>query len=134
MRRVSWTQVLVFGLVALLVFVLGIGVLFLAGGRGMGAMGPGMMGPWGGRGGWCPWCGGMGRFGGGLLGPIVGLTFACLLPLGLLALLVVGGIWLARNVDGGTSQPSNAACPSCGRAVEPDWQVCPTCGEDLNGE
>ena len=132
MRNINWTQVLVFGLVALVVFGLGLGVLFLLFGGGFGTMGRGMMGPGGMRGGWCPWCGGTGRLGGGLVGTVLGVTFACLLPLALLALLVVGGVWLARNVSGGEGpQQSVVRCPSCGRPVEPDWQACPYCGEDL---
>jgi hypothetical protein len=89
MRDINWAQVVVFGLVVLVVFALGAGVLFLLfGGRGM--MGFGGM-----RGGWCPMCGGTGRL--GWLGGIIGLTLTCLLPLGVLALVVVGALWLARN-------------------------------------
>ena len=129
----DWTKVLVFGLVVLVVFVLGLGVLLLLAG-GSGIMGSGMMGPRGMRGGWCPWCGGTGRLGGGLLGSILGLTFTCLLPLGLLALLIVGGIWVVRNVSSGTVQRSATHCPACGKPVEPDWRACPHCGEDLQDE
>jgi hypothetical protein len=92
MQNINWTQVLVFGLVVLVVFALGIAALFLVFGGGRGMMGPGGM-----RGGWCPWCGTTGPVGIGWLVIILGLTLACLLPLGLLALLVVGAIWLSRN-------------------------------------
>lgn len=128
MQRINWSQVLVFGLVALVVFALGLSVLFLLLGGGWGMMGPGGMG-----GGWCPWCGGTGRLGGGLLSTILGLTIVCLLPLGVLVLLILGGVWLARNTGrGGFSSPSSSlACPNCGRSVEPEWRNCPYCGEDL---
>jgi hypothetical protein len=134
MQNINWRQVLVFGLVVLVVFVLGFGVLLLLLGGGSGVMGSGMIGPGGMRGGWCPWCGGTGRLGGGLLGSILGLTLSCLLPLALLVLLVVGGVWLARNVSSRTPHPSATRCPTCDRAVEPGWQVCPYCGEDLQNE
>lgn len=54
MSRINWAQVLVFGAVVLVVFILGITFLpFVFGGWGMMGRG-GMMG------GWCPWCGGAG--------------------------------------------------------------------------
>jgi hypothetical protein len=136
MQNVNWQQVLVFGLVVLVVVIPGLGFLLPLLGAGFGLMGRGMMGPGGMRGGWCPWCGGTGRLGGGLLGPVLGLTFTCLLPLGLLGLLIAGGIWLARNTGRGgpSSRPSSVTCPSCDRLVEPDWRNCPYCGEDLQIE
>ena len=134
MRNVNWSQTLVFALVVLVVFALGAGVLLLLFGGGLGMAGPGWMGPGRMRGGWCPWCGGTGRVGGGLLGPILGLSLTCLLPLALLAVLVVGGVWLVRNAGSGTSRSSGPECPTCGRLVEPGWQACPCCGEDLSDE
>ncbi len=136
MRGLNWRHALVFGLVVLIVVILGWGVLFLVSGSGWGAIGGGMMGPRGMRGGWCPWCGVRGGFGGGILAAILGLTLACFLPLGLLALLIVGGVWLARNVRaaGPSASPSSSACPNCGSAVQPDWTTCPHCGEDLTNE
>ena len=132
MSRINWTQVLVFGAVALVVFIIGITLLsFVFGGWGM--MGGGMMG------GWCPWCGGTGRFGGGsLMGGLFGLIFnllALLIPIGLLGLLVVGGVWLVRNVSRATTPPAPAkTCPGCGRPTEPDWRNCPYCGAPLREE
>lgn len=132
MEKINWTQVLVFGLVVLVVFALGIGVLVLLFG-GWGTMGSGMMGPGGMRGGWCPWCGGTGRGVGGVLAAVIGLSLGCLLPLALLALLILGIVWLTRNTgrDRTTSTKPAATCPTCGRPVEPDWAACPNCGEDL---
>ena len=138
MSRINWTQVLVFGAVVLVVFVLGITLLSVVFG-GWGMMGGGGMralSPVEGMGGWCPWCGGTGRFGGGgLMGGLFGLIFgllALLIPIGLLGLLIVGGVWLVRNVGRATAPPALAkTCPSCGRPTEPDWQNCPYCGEEL---
>jgi hypothetical protein len=146
MNRMNWTQVLVFGLVVLVVFLVGVSLLPMLFG-GYQGMGPGMMGRGGmpalspveGMGGWCPWCRGTGRFGGGgLMGGFFGLLFmflGLLIPVGLLALLIVGGVWLVRNISG-TTTPSAPAktCPDCGRPVEPDWQICPYCGASLGKE
>ena len=95
MSRINWTQVLVFGAVVLVVFIIGVTFLsFVFGGWGM-MGGGGMMS------GWWPWWG-TGRFGGGLIVGIFGLMFTLLVPIGLLGLLIVGGIWLVRNVGGAT--------------------------------
>ncbi len=120
MENVNWTHILVFGLVALVVFALGVGLLlFLSGAWGL--MGTGMMGP--------------GHMGGGFLGGVLWLLVACLFPLALLTLLVVGGIVLVRNASS-TERPQQSVdrCPSCGRRTESDWQVCPYCGEDFEDE
>jgi hypothetical protein len=45
MSKINWTQVVVFGVVALLVFL--IGASLLGGYAGWGMRGPGMMGGWG---------------------------------------------------------------------------------------
>ncbi|MGD1995966.1 MAG: hypothetical protein PVH62_04250 [Anaerolineae bacterium] len=132
MNRINWTQVLVFGMVVLVVFLVGLTLLptFFGGGYwGMGRTG--MMG------GWCPWCGGTGRFGGGgMLGGLYSLTFTVLgllIPIGLLGLLVVGGVWLVRSLS--RAVPSapirTGACPNCDQPVELNWQNCPHCGEEL---
>ena len=130
MSRINWTQVLVFGAVVLVVFILGITFLSLIFG------GWGMMGSGGMMGGWCPWCGGTGRLGGGgLMGGLFGLIFsllALLIPIGLLGLLIVGGVWLVRNVGRATAPPAPAkTCPGCQQPVQADWQNCPYCGEEL---
>lgn len=103
MQNMDWTQVLVFGLVVLVVFALGVGFLLLVFGGGWGVMGRGMMDPGRMWGGWCPWCGGTGRLGMGWLGAIIGLTLICLLPLGLVASLVVAAVWLMRSTGAGPS-------------------------------
>ena len=124
MSRINWTQVLVFGAVVLVVFVLGITFLSVVFG------GWGMMGGGGMMGGWCPWCGGTGRLGGGgLMGGLFGLIFgllALLIPIGLLGLLIVGGVWLVRNVGRATAGATKVVvtpapaktCPGCGQPVQ----------------
>jgi len=98
-------------------------------------MGPGMMGGQR-QGGWCPFCGGRGGYPGWGLGGVFGWIFmlgAMLFPLGLLALLILGVVWLARALTGSPQQtdPSAPSCPHCGKAVEVGWRACPFCKEDL---
>jgi hypothetical protein len=112
--NITGREIAVFGLVVLA--VLFGGLLLLAvfwgfGGMGFGMMGPGMMG-------------GFGAF---------WWLLACLFPLGLIALLILGAVWLLGTARG-TSGPyatSEDTCPSCGRPVQSDWQVCPHCGTPL---
>jgi hypothetical protein len=96
MSRSNWTAILVFGAVVLLVVVAGCGLLWILSGALGGMMGPRITGPGGMTGGWCPWCGGRGVFGGGTLAGLF-LLFAVLVVLGLLGMLVVGAVWLARS-------------------------------------
>jgi hypothetical protein len=121
MNKVNWTAVAVFGGVALLVVLIGVSLLGSYGGySGWGAggrmMGPGMMGGWG-----------FGPFG------WLGMIFMWLLPLGFLALLVLGIIWLVKTVTqpGGRLAASSRTCSNCGRPVQADWRVCPHCGQEL---
>jgi hypothetical protein len=137
MNRINWTQVAVFGGVVLLVFLIGISLLSFSGqGYGYGGWGPGgMMGPgmMGGRG-----PGMMGySYGGGALGwlsSLLGLIF----PLGFLALLILGGVWLVRQVSqpqvpsaGRPQAQQGQTCPGCDLTVQADWQLCPYCGQGL---
>ncbi len=135
MNRINWTQVLVFGSVVLVVFLVGLSLLPVFFGGGYGGMGPGMMGRSGMMGGWCPWCGGTGRFGVGLIGSLFRLPFmllGLLIPIGLLGLLIVGGVWLVRSTARATVPSTPAkACPACGRPAESDWRHCPYCGGEL---
>jgi uncharacterized protein (DUF2062 family) len=58
--------------------------------------------------------------------------FICLVPLGLIFLLVVGAIWLASSRSRRPRQPTDAQqCPNCGREVQPDWATCPYCSAPL---
>lgn len=130
-RKGSWggkmnlttREALVFGLVVVIVLFGGLLLFGLYGslqGIGLGGMGPGMMGP-----------GMMGGFN------LFGWLLPCLIPVGLLALLVVGLAWLlaALRDSGQRSGPSpEVRCPNCNRSVQNDWQVCPYCGAPLGEE
>ncbi|TKJ28808.1 MAG: hypothetical protein CEE40_10395 [Chloroflexi bacterium B3_Chlor] len=140
MNKINWTQIGVFAAIVLVIFLVGITVLpFLFGGYGAwGMMGPGMMGGESSSG-WCPFCGGTGRSPGGFYGGIFGWLFilpAMLFPLGLLVLLILGIVWLARAA----SRPPSGApaapgeCPECGKPIAGDWRHCPECGHDLEGD
>ncbi|MFQ5855044.1 MAG: zinc-ribbon domain-containing protein [Anaerolineae bacterium] len=112
-------EVVVFGLVVLAVLLGGLlllGLFWGLGGMGFGMMGPGMMGP-----------GMMGGFG------AFWWLLACLIPLGLIALLVLGAVWLLSTARGiqGPDMTSQGTCPNCGRPGQADWQVCPHCGTPL---
>jgi ribosomal protein L32 len=134
MNRINWTQVVVFGLVVLSILLIGTSFLFFGGGAwGMRGGRGGMMG------GWCPFCGGTGRWGGGIsgLGGWLFMALAILLPLGLLALLAWGVMWLSRSASDSpprapSAPPAAPTCPNCGKVVQADWKVCPYCGEELS--
>jgi uncharacterized membrane protein len=106
--------------------------------------GPGMM-PFGGYG---EHMGGRGMRGFGMMpfGGLIGGLFGGLFSLGVLALAVLGVIWLVnylrnrRTVNQVTpvSTPAPAApavdvhpCPRCGKPVQEDWKNCPHCGKKL---
>jgi hypothetical protein len=130
MNKVNWTQVGVFAAVVLLVFLVGASLLGgfggygyapgVMGGRG-GMMGPGMMGGWG-------------------FGPFawLGMIFMWIVPVGFLTLLILGVVWLFRQVSGSSGPvaappqaPPGKTCPNCGRPAQADWQLCPYCGQAL---
>jgi hypothetical protein len=124
MNKVNWTMVVVFTVVLVFAFLVGLSLFggWLYGGWGMmGArgMGPGMMGRWG----FSP-SGWVGMF---------GMMFMWLIPLGILALVVLGIVGLFRSVSKGGGGPvtPDRTCPSCGRAIQADWQHCPFCGQTL---
>lgn len=81
-----------------------------------------------GSGGWRP--GGMlGGWGFSPFSWLFGLV-GMLIPLSLLALLIVGAVWLVQQVT--QSRPAAGQnCPTCGRAVQANWQLCPYCGHSL---
>lgn len=116
-------EILVFGLVVLVVLFGGLILFAWFGslqGIGYGGLGPGMMGP--------RMMGGFNTF---------GWLLPCLIPLGLLALLLGGLVWLVATVRGSaqSSGPvAEANCPNCHRPVQTDWQVCPYCGTSLREE
>ena len=115
MNKINWNMVAVFGIVVLLIFVIGIS---LSGGWGYGRwgmMGPGMMSGWG-----------FAPFG------WIGMLFMWLIPVGFLVLTVLGITWLVRTIGGGGTLPAPLhTCPSCKRGIQADWQNCPYCGTTL---
>jgi hypothetical protein len=82
-------------------------------------------------GGWSGWgmMGGWGFSPFAWIGMALMMIFMLLIPAGFLALIVFSLAWLVRNYGGGTNPASlGHTCPSCGRAVQPEWQNCPFCG------
>jgi len=108
MKKVNWTAVVIVAIVALIVLQVA-GTLL----GGWGMMGPGMMGGWG-----------FGPFG------WIGMAFMWLIPVGFLALTVLGIAWVVKAIGGGTN-PVASPCPSCGRGIQADWRNCPYCGVSL---
>ncbi len=127
MKKINWIAVVVFAVVVLLAFMVGTSLL-------------GGWGWW--HGGCCGW-GGYGRYGGWGMGPgmmgwgfapfgWIGMLFMTLIPLGLLALTLLGIVWLVRAVSGNTPVPTvSHLCPNCGKPVQADWQHCPYCGTEV---
>ena len=121
MNKVNWTIVAVFGGVMLCAFLIGISLLGGFGGyggsygRGVGMMGPGMMGNWG-----------FAPFG------WIGMLLMWLVPTGFFALVALGIVWLVKAVGqpGSGQQPAAPArtCPNCHRPAQADWHNCPYCG------
>ncbi|MBG0788395.1 MAG: hypothetical protein H0S79_25170 [Anaerolineaceae bacterium] len=67
---------------------------------------------------------------------IFGIVLMVGLPLGIVALIVMGIIMLVRAGKKSDSDPMQASpdrpvCPACGQNVQQDWKVCPHCGESL---
>lgn len=99
MKSVNWTQVGVFAIIVLLVFLIGISLLGGLGGYGYGVMGAryGMMGS---GAAFAHPCGvGLGGWGFPIAGWL-GIISMWILPLGFLALLVAGIVWLVRAASG----------------------------------
>jgi heme A synthase len=109
--------------------------------RGFDNGGPGMM-PFGGYG---------HMRGPGMMGfgrnPLIGFI-GCLFSLGILALLVLGIIWLVRTlrspkaaqaapavmpVETPAATPAmvTPSCKKCGQPLQADWKVCPHCGKKI---
>ena len=114
MGRVNWAQVAVFGLVAFLVLLVATSLMTPWMGQPGGVMGGGgMMGGWGG----------------------LGWMWMLFIPIVLVSLLVVGVVWLVRQVSppasGGGTAENTAPCPHCGRIVQVGWRACPYCGSQL---
>ena len=117
MKKINWLVVSVIGVIVLL-FLFGGGMMAGSwGNRGWGMMG----GPGGMMGGW-----GYSPFG------WIGMAFMWLIPLGFLALIVLGIVWAVKTVGGGNYPAAPAqTCSSCGRGIQADWKNCPYCGTAL---
>lgn len=79
---------------------------------------------------------GMMGYGRGMMGGFGFFPFSMALmwfiPLGTIALAVLGVVWLVNNLNGPkTTTPQGRACLSCGKFAELDWKTCPYCGNDL---
>ena len=61
--------------------------------------------------------------------PFGGL-FSGLISLGLLALIVLGIVWLVRNLRVSKAVAVHP-CTRCGKPVQVDWKNCPYCGKAL---
>ena len=115
MNKIGWTQVVVFVAVALVICIVGLGLLAAITGV----------------------LGGTGMMGRG--GPLIGSYFPCLslffvlIPVALVVVLIFVGLWFVQN-RGGTASAPRPTCPQCGRDVRTDWHVCPHCGQSLGNE
>ncbi len=103
------------------------GIGWIYGGRAFRIWESGRMLPWH----WMPmhpiWGAPLGRF--GAIFPW-GMIFGGVIWLGLLVLVVLGALALARAI-GGSTPSVGAVCPNCGRSVQSDWHLCPYCGQAL---
>lgn len=89
-----------------------------------------------------PWFGGYGgMMSGGFrsMHPFgwVGMMFWWLIPVGVIALLVVGAVALVNSLNrsGSATHPpviEGRTCPSCGKPAQGDWNTCPYCGQKLS--
>ncbi len=70
--------------------------------------------------------GGFGFFPFGMFG--MGLMW--LFPLGTIALVVLGVVWLVNNTNS-SKTVQGRVCPSCGKPAQADWKTCPYCGNGL---
>ncbi len=114
MNKTNWLAVAGIVIAALVILVIGAGMVLgmLRGGYGYGGYGYGgwgMMGPW-------------------MMG---GMMVMWIFPLGFLVLVGLGIAWLVRSAGGGSPAAARRACPSCGREVQADWNNCPFCGTAL---
>jgi hypothetical protein len=111
MIRNNWTLIVVVGIFILLALILAGGLLGAPRYGGWGYGGWGMIGPW-------------------MMG---GMFFMWLIPVGFVALTVLGITWFVRTVGGGNNSAGTPrSCPSCGRAVQADWRNCANCGTALS--
>ncbi len=119
MKKINWTAIAVFAILALLVVQVAASLLGgwgygYRGYGGWGMMGPGMMGGWG-----------FSPFG------WIGMAFMWLIPVGFLVLTVLGIVWVVKSIGGAIPPAHAVTCPNCGRGAQADWRNCPYCGTAL---
>jgi hypothetical protein len=59
-----------------------------------------------------------------------GMGLIWLFPLGAIALIVLGVVWLVNSLNS-SKTGQGRACPSCGKPAQADWKTCPYCGNSL---
>ena len=76
----------------------------------------------------------MGSGRGGMMGGFgffpFGMGLMWLIPLGTIALIVLGVVWLVNNTNS-SKTVQGKVCPSCGKPAQTDWKTCPYCGNGL---
>ncbi len=128
MKKINWLM--------LLVFVVVMGLAFLAGVTMFGFSRNGISGLFfmPGRQGGIP--GGGGHMGWGFSPPgwlIMGfaMLFMWLIPVGLIALVIYGIVALVRGTGHSSTPLTQRTCPNCGKSTQADWLTCPYCGTAL---
>jgi zinc-ribbon domain len=118
----GWILAIVFGVI-LLILLPGLWMMgrFWQGGYGGMMGGSGMMGGYG----------FMHPFGWG------GMLLAWLIPVGVIALLVMGAVVLINSLNrsGNPTLPPvvrSRTCPNCGKPAQTDLNTCPYCGQKLS--
>ncbi|MCX6078701.1 MAG: zinc ribbon domain-containing protein [Chloroflexi bacterium] len=59
-----------------------------------------------------------------------GMGLMWLVPLGTIALIVLGIVWFFNNMNG-SKTVQGQTCSSCSKPVQADWKTCPYCGNTL---
>ena len=59
------------------------------------------------------------------------MIFMWLIPISLIALAVLGIVWLICSAVGFNSPATDRVCPNCGKRVQTDLQNCPYCETSL---
>ena len=72
----------------------------------------------------------VGRWGYSPFGWIV-MIFMWLIPISLIALAVLGIVWLIWSAGGFNSSVTDHVCPNCRKRVQTDFQNCPYCETSL---
>jgi hypothetical protein len=142
MKHTNWRPFIIFGLVIVVLFFIGLGFLVMMFSLS-GDAGPGIP-----AGGWWPGMWGLGPF--GLIFPCFGLVMILFMMFFFFRMMAGGGGPMSGMIGHGgpmsrmmghghdpqsRSQVSRDepqdTCPSCESPIQADWQVCPHCGQEL---